>query len=139
MITQYRQEGAEMKKYNHYDLHFRFEVKEGIHFINAQYIHPLKQQLVQSYIACFEQDPNIKAAIIFGSSVEFCCHSFSDLDICIERYDPEAGFRDYPAEYMEETDLVYWDAIGMRLKHEIEQKGIVVFDREDAYVRHTPI
>ncbi len=59
-----------MKKYNNYDLHFRFETKEGIHFQNIQYIHPLKQQLVHSYVTCFEQEPNIKAAIIFGSSVE---------------------------------------------------------------------
>lgn len=123
-----------MGKYNHYDLHFRFEVKDHIHFTNAQYIHPLKQQLVQSYTACFEHDRNIKAAVIFGSSVEFRCHSFSDLDICIERYDTEKAFRDYPPEYMEESDLVYWDAIGTRLKREIEQKGIVVFDREGLYV-----
>lgn len=123
-----------MKKYNHYDLHFRFEVKDDIHFINAQYIHPLKQQLVQSYIACFVNDSNIKTAVIFGSSVEFRCHSFSDLDICIERYDTEKSFRNYPREYLEETDIVYWDAIGERLRNEIVQKGIVVFDREGAYV-----
>ena len=97
-------------------------------------IHPLKQQLVQSYAACFERDSNIKAAIIFGSSVEFHCHSFSDLDLCIERYNPGKGVRDYPQEYLEETDIVYLDAVGTRLKQEIEQKGIVIFDRESAYV-----
>ena len=123
-----------MKKYNNYDLHFRFETKDGIEFKNAQYIHPLKQQLVQSYITCFGKDANIKAAIIFGSGVEFKCHSFSDLDICIERYDCGKGFRNYPQEYIEETDIVYYDAIGTRLKHEIEKKGIVVFDREERYV-----
>ncbi|MCI9619495.1 MAG: hypothetical protein HFG85_06005 [Dorea sp.] len=123
-----------MKKFNNYDLHFRFETKEGVHFENAQYIHPLKQKLVQSYVGCFDQDYNVKAAIIFGSSVEFGCHSFSDLDICIERYDYERGFRNYPEEYVEETDLVYYDAIGPRLKSEIEKKGIVVFDREGLYV-----
>ncbi len=126
--------GCNLKKYNHYDLQFRFEIKNGIHFTNAQYIHPLKQYLVQSYVTCFDRDLNVKAAVIFGSSVEFHCHSFSDLDICIERYDTEKGFRDYPQEYMEETDIVYFDAIGTHLKREIEQKGIVVFDREGAYV-----
>lgn len=126
-----------MKKYNNYDLHFRFETKEGLDFQNIQYIHPLKQQLVQRYVACFSQEPNIKAAIIFGSGVEFGCHSFSDLDICIERYEAEHGFRNYPEEYMEymeETDIVYADAIGDRLRDEIEKKGIVVFDREGIYV-----
>lgn len=66
--------------------------------------------------------------------MEFRCHSFSDLDICIERYNPEKRFRDYPKEYMEETDIVYSDSIGARLRQEIEQKGIVVFDREGTYV-----
>ena len=66
--------------------------------------------------------------------MEFGCHSFSDLDICIERYDTERGFRNYPQEYMEETDIVYLDAVGARLKEEIEKKGIVVFDREGIYV-----
>lgn len=123
-----------VKKYNNFDLHFIFEVKEGSDFKNAKYIHPLKQRLVNSYIKCFEEDKNIKAAIIFGSGVEFKCNSYSDLDICIERYDNEVGFRNYPKEYMEETDIVYADAIGDRLKTEIQTKGIVVFDREDDYV-----
>ncbi len=123
-----------MKKYNNYDLHFRFETKKGVDFLNAEYIHPLKQQLVQSYVTCFRQDPNVKTGIIFGSGVEFGCHSFSDLDICIERYDSERGFRNYPEEYMEETDIVYSDTVGSRLREEIEKKGSVVFDREGIYV-----
>ena len=31
----------------------------------------------------------------------------------------ERGFRNYPEEYMEETDLVYFDEVGLRLKREI--------------------
>lgn len=124
----------EIKKFNNFDLHFQFEVKENVCFVNAQYIHPLKQVLVQSYVECFKQDSNIKAVIIFGSSVEFRCSSYSDLDICIERYDKEKSFRNYPEEYLEETDIVYWDSIGDRLRKEIGQKGIVVWDREGLYV-----
>ena len=123
-----------MKRFNNYDLHFIFEVKTGINYKNAQYIHPLKQELVGRYIECFEKDRNIKAAIIFGSSVEFRCNSYSDLDIFIERYNIEKGFRDYPDENMHERDIVYMDAIGERLRKEIEQKGIVIFDREAEYV-----
>lgn len=52
-----------MKKFNNYDLHFRFEMKKDVHFENAQYIHPLKQKLVQSYVGCFDQDYNVKAII----------------------------------------------------------------------------
>ncbi len=33
----------------------------------------------------------------------------------------ERGFRNYPEEYMEETDLVYFDEVGLRLKREIFQ------------------
>lgn len=51
-------EGVFLKKFNNYDLHFRFETKEGVHFENAQYIHPLKQKLVQSYVGCFGQNIN---------------------------------------------------------------------------------
>ena len=124
----------DIKLFNHYDLHFQLEVKENVCFTNAKYIHPLKQKLVQSYVECFEKDRNIKAAIIFGSSVEFRCNSYSDLDICIERYDDEKGFRNYPDDYLEETDIVYWDSIGDRLREEIARKGIVVWDREGLYV-----
>ena len=35
---------------------------------------------------------------------------------------------------MEETDIVYSDTVGSRLREEIEKKGIVVFDREGIYV-----
>lgn len=122
-----------LKKFNNFDLHFRFEVKDNINFVNAQYIHPLKQTLVQSYVECFQQDSNIKTAIIFGSSVEFRCNSFSDLDICLERYDREKAFRNYPEEYLEDTDIIYWDCAGDRLRKEISQKGIVVWDKEGLY------
>lgn len=122
-----------MKKYNNYDLHFIFEVKDGITFKNSQYIHPLKQRLVNEYVNYFKNNSNIKAAIIFGSGVEFRCNSYSDLDICIERYDVEMGLKNRP-ECDEEVDIVYEDMIGGRLQKEIEEKGIVVFDREEIYV-----
>lgn len=123
-----------MKKYNNYDLHFRFETKDNIDFLNAEFIHPLKQELVQTYVGCFKEDENIRAVIIFGSGVEFGCHSYSDLDMCIERFDEQKGFRNYPDNYLEETDIVYADVLGERLKKEIEEKGIVVYDKEGLYV-----
>lgn len=121
-----------MRKYNNYDLHFVFETKDNISFLNMKYIHPLKQALVADYIREFQNDKNIKAVIIFGSSVEFRCNSYSDLDICIERYDTEKFF--HKKDDFEETDIVYIDSVGDRLRQEIEQKGIVVFDREGKYV-----
>ena len=35
---------------------------------------------------------------------------------------------------LEEIDLLYADRMGEKLKKEIEEKGIVVFDREGLYV-----
>ena len=124
-----------MKKYNNFQLHFTFERKHGgIRFLHAEYVHPLKQDLVQEFQQDFESDANIKAAIVFGSGVEFGCNSYSDLDLCIERYDPEKPFRYQAADNGEPVDLIYADRIGERLRKEIEEKGIVVFDREGAYV-----
>ncbi|MCI8894444.1 MAG: hypothetical protein HFI41_07255 [Lachnospiraceae bacterium] len=37
-----------MRKYNNFDLHFIFERKnEEICFLHAEYVHPLKQELVE--------------------------------------------------------------------------------------------
>ncbi len=120
-----------MKRFNNYDLHFTFDRKNSsICFANAEYIHPLKQDLVQLLQADFEKDQNVKAVIVFGSAVEFRCNSYSDLDLCVERYD-EVPFHNNTEE---EIDLVYWDQIGERLKKEIAEKGIVVYDREEQYV-----
>ena len=61
-----------MKKYNNFDLHFTFDRKnESIGFLHAEYVHPLKQELVQAFQRDFQEDGNIKAAIVFGSGVEF--------------------------------------------------------------------
>lgn len=124
-----------MKKYNNYDLHFIFELKNpNIRFQNAEYVHPLKQELVQEFQQDFEADPNVAAAIVFGSGVEFRCNSYSDLDLCIERHDPGKAFHYQAADHGEAVDLLYADQIGSRLRKEIEEKGIVVFDREGKYV-----
>lgn len=124
-----------MRKYNNFNLHFTFGLKnESICFLNAEYVHPLKQELVQEFQRDFEEDENIKAAIVFGSGVEFRCNSYSDLDLCIERYDTEKTFRYQAAASGEAVDVLYADRIGERLRREIEEKGIVVYDREGCYV-----
>lgn len=124
-----------MRKYNNFDLHFIFDLKnEKIHFPNAEYVHPLKQELVQELQRDFREDGNIKAAIVFGSGVEFRCNSYSDLDLCIERYDGEKAFHYRAGGLGEAVDVLYADQIGDRLRREIEEKGIVVYDREGCYV-----
>lgn len=124
-----------MRKYNNLDLHFVFDLKnEKIDFLNAEYVHPLKQELVQEFQRDFREDGNIKAAIVFGSGVEFRCNSYSDLDLCIERYDAEKAFHYQAGSDGEAVDVLYADQIGERLSREIVEKGIVVYDREGCYV-----
>ena len=104
-----------MRKYNNFDLHFRFDLKNGkINFLNAEYVHPL--------------------AIVFGSGVEFRCNSYSDLDLCIERYDVGKAFHYQAGGHDEAVDVLYADQIGERLRREIAEKGIVVYDQEGCYV-----
>lgn len=96
-----------MKKYNNFDLHFTFDRKnETIGFLHAEYVHPLKQELVQAFQRDFQEDGNIKAAIVFGSGVEFRCNSYSDLDLCIERYDVEKPFSYSAGETGEGVDAL---------------------------------
>ncbi|MCC8164294.1 MAG: hypothetical protein LIO86_14310 [Lachnospiraceae bacterium] len=124
-----------IKKYNNFDLHFRFERKrESVNFPNAEYVHPLKQDLVQRLQTDFKEDANIRTVIVFGSSVEFRCNSFSDLDLCIERSESSKFFHSKSEEPGERIDIVYADCMGERLRQEVEKKGIVVFDREGLYV-----
>lgn len=124
-----------MKKYNNFDLHFVFDLKnESIRFLHAEYVHPLKQELVQEFQQDFRNDANVKAAIVFGSGVEFRCNSYSDLDLCIERYETDKAFHYQAADDGQPVDVLYADRIGEKLRREIEEKGIVVYDREGVYV-----
>lgn len=52
------------KKYNHFDLHFTFERKHaGIRFLHAEYVHPLKQDLVQEFQRDFKEDGSVHRAL----------------------------------------------------------------------------
>ncbi len=53
-------------------------------FMNVQKIHPLKQKIVKSIVDNAKADSHVKSIIVFGSSVRYDCHPFSDLDICID-------------------------------------------------------
>ena len=53
-------------------------------FMNVQKIHPLKQKIVKSIVDNAKADSHVKSIIVFGSSVRYDCHPFSDLDLCID-------------------------------------------------------
>ena len=52
--------------------------------MNVQKIHPLKQKIVKSIVDDAKADSHVKSIIVFGSSVRYDCHPFSDLDLCID-------------------------------------------------------
>lgn len=88
--------------------------------MNAEYVHPLKQDLIQGFQEDFQKDSNILAVIVFGSGVEFRCNSYSDLDLLFERKDFNQYFH-FNDRYLNElVDVLYADQIGEHLKTEIE-------------------
>uniref|UniRef100_N2AP47 Polymerase beta nucleotidyltransferase domain-containing protein n=1 Tax=Eubacterium plexicaudatum ASF492 TaxID=1235802 RepID=N2AP47_9FIRM len=106
-----------------------FEVKQGVDFIHCNRVHPLMQTRVQQVLEELRQDPNIKKIVLFGSSLEFRCGSYSDIDLYIEKKDPALPLRTEPVLDCE-LDIV------MDLEHEnrfykqIDHTGLLLFERE---------
>ena len=105
-----------------------FPVKEGASFQNANRVHPLMQARVEKLIHHLLGDKNVKRAVLFGSSLEFRCSSGSDIDLYIEKYDAEKKL-EYVPELDCETDIITNLQPGSRLYREIEQKGLLLFER----------
>ena len=103
-------------------------VMDGVAFQNANRVHPLQQRRVQKLIGEFGKDKNIRRLVLFGSSLEFRCRSNSDIDLYIEKYDAEKKL-EYVPELDCETDIITNLQPGSRLYREIEQKGLLLFER----------
>ena len=105
-----------------------FPVKEGVSFQNANRVHPLMQARVEKLIHHLLGDKNVKRAVLFGSSLEFRCNSASDMDIYIEKFDSGKKL-EYVPELDCEIDIVTNLSHDNRLYHEIEQTGLLLFER----------
>ena len=70
-----------------------FPVMEGVSFPNANRVHPLMQRRVEKLIHELGKDQNIRRLILFGSSLEFRCSNTSDIDLYIEKREPEKSWR----------------------------------------------
>lgn len=120
--------------FNHYDDHFKFWNMDGVTFPNARYVHPLKQRDIQNIYDQLIQDKNITLLVVFGSSVDFRCHSESDIDLYMERNDKER----YPKlEYSFQSDIdrIYdIQDFSKGLGKSIAEEGIVLFDRRETDV-----
>lgn len=105
-----------------------FPVMEGIAFPDANRVHPLMQGRVEKLIYELAKDQNIRRVILFGSSLEFRCNSASDMDIYIEKFDSGKKL-EYVPELDCEIDIVTNLSHDNRLYHEIEQTGLLLFER----------
>ena len=93
-----------------------------------------KRHMVRKLCELAVKMPIVERIIVFGSAAENACTENSDLDIC---YVLNCDTKDKRArELSVETsricdyncDVVYYDLIGEELKHEIDAKGIVVYE-----------
>lgn len=105
-----------------------FPVVEGVTFQGANRIHPLMQRRVEKLIHELGKDQNIRRLILFGSSLEFRCNSFSDIDLYVEKYNSEKKLENFP-ELDCEIDIVTNLRSDNKLYQEIERTGLVLFER----------
>lgn len=115
---------------NHADNMWDFPVLEGVSFENANRVHPLMQERVERLIRELKKDKNIRRLVLFGSSLEFRCSSFSDIDIYIEKYDPEKKLEFLP-EMDCEVDIITNLQPDNRLYQKIENTGLLLFGRQE--------
>ncbi|MCM1092071.1 MAG: nucleotidyltransferase domain-containing protein [Butyrivibrio sp.] len=107
-----------------------FPVLEGVSFQNANRVHPLMQTRVERLIRELKKDQNIRKLVLYGSSLEFRCSSFSDIDIYIEKYDPEKKLEALP-EMDCEIDIITNLKPDNRLYRQIENTGLLLFERRE--------
>ena len=110
------------------DTMWDFPVMDGISFPNANRIHPLMQRRVAQILQAVSKDPNVRRLVFYGSSLEFRCSSASDIDLYIEKYDPDkklAGFPDLDCE----ADIITNLSPDNRLYQEIDRTGLLLFER----------
>lgn len=118
---------------NNFKRMWDFGTKEGIHFLHCNRVHPLMQGRVQKVLQILEQDPNIQKIVLFGSSLEFRCSSFSDLDLYIEKAEPSLPLKNEPSLDCE-IDFVMDLNHNSSLYKEIDRTGLLLFERGQKYV-----
>ena len=105
-----------------------FPVMDGISFPNANRIHPLRQARIEKIIHAVSKDLNVSRVILYGSSLEFRCNSSSDIDLYIEKYDPDKKLEYFP-DLDCETDIITNLPPDNKLYREIDAAGLLLFER----------
>lgn len=78
---------------NHFQSMWDFPVKDGVCFTHCNRVHPLMQERVQRLLEDLKQDENIQKIVLFGSSLQFRCSSYSDIDLYIEKKGSQAAVK----------------------------------------------
>ncbi|MCD7745436.1 MAG: nucleotidyltransferase domain-containing protein [Lachnospiraceae bacterium] len=107
-----------------------FPVMEGVSFSYANRVHPLMQKRVDTLVHALKKDHNIRKVVLFGSSLEFRCDSYSDIDLYIEKYDKEKKTEEFP-ELDCEVDIITNLSHESRLYQEIDRTGLLLFERTE--------
>nr|WP_300661867.1 nucleotidyltransferase domain-containing protein [uncultured Acetatifactor sp.] len=105
-----------------------FPVMEGVSFQKANRVHPLMQARVEKLIYHFYQDENIRKMVLFGSSLDFRCNSYSDIDLYLEKKEKEKKTGPLP-ELDCDVDIIANLSSTSPLYREIEETGLVLFER----------
>lgn len=105
-----------------------FPVMEGVSFEKANRVHPLMQARVEKLIHHFHQDKNISKMVLFGSSLDFRCDSFSDIDLYLEKHEKEKKLWQLP-ELDCEVDIITDLSLDSSLYREIDKTGLLLFER----------
>lgn len=113
---------------NNFKAMWDFEVKEGVDFLHCNRVHPLMQGRVQKILQELQQDSNIQKIVLFGSSLEFRCSSYSDIDLYIEKKDSSLPLQKEP-DIDCELDIIMNLNHDNRLYKEIDRTGLLLFER----------
>ena len=109
-------------------------MKGAIYMRDVSGIDKSKEPIVSILCNMAESSDIIKRIIVFGSAASKTCTDESDIDIC---YDLSCTTKDARARELDvqtakicdyNCDIVYYGIIGSRLKHEIDTKGVVVYE-----------
>lgn len=113
---------------NHMEEMWDFPVMEGVDFPNANRVHPLMQRRIEELLRHLYRDENVRMAVLFGSSLEFRCSSYSDIDLYLEKEDKGKRLEPLP-EVGCEVDIITNLPPGSTLYQEIDAKGLLLFER----------
>lgn len=113
---------------NNFSSMWDFPLMEQVNFKYANRVHPLMQKRVAMLLDALRKDSNINRVVLFGSSLEFRCSSYSDIDLYIEKSDTQKKLPPLP-DLDCEVDIITNLPPESRLYREIDKTGLLLYER----------